>query len=62
MGTAPKSKGGRPEGQQYPHIKSLRFSELDRGRLARLSEKLELPLTMVVRRAIRDLAEKEGVE
>ena len=53
---------GRPEGKSYPHVRSLRFSEKDVERLRALSEKLELSEVVVIRQAVKEKAEREGVE
>lgn len=57
-----KRAQGRPEGKKYPHVRSLRFDERTVERLRQLAGRLEVDQSDVVRRAIRELAEKEGVE
>lgn len=47
---------------RFEHVRSLRFSEKDVERLRALSEKLELSEVVVVRQAVKEKAEREGVE
>lgn len=58
----PEDARGRPEGKPYPFVRSLRFSKKDVERLRALSQKLEVPEVTVIRLAIKEKAEREGVE
>lgn len=58
-----KPRGRAPAGASaFPHVHSLRFSDRDEERLEKLAAKLEITLVDVVRRALRELAKREGVE
>lgn len=59
---ARKKRLGRPKGAQFTYIRSLRFNERDAARMERLAEKWELTEAQVMRRALKEAAEREGVE
>lgn len=59
--TEPKDRG-RPRGRTYPHSVHVRLREADLRRLAALTKRLELDQSNVIRIAIREKAEREGVE
>lgn len=60
--TTPKRAKGRPEGRAYPHVRAIRLSDRDHERVTRLALKLELPEVAIIRQAIRELAQREGLE
>jgi hypothetical protein len=55
------TKEGRPEGKQFPNVRSLRFSDRDMERMAWLAEHFETSEVGAVRLALRRLAEAEGM-
>jgi predicted transcriptional regulator len=59
---ADTSTRGRPEGKTYPHTKSLKLRAIDVQRLEKLSVKMDRDQSWVIRRAIEELAQREGVD
>jgi len=52
---------GRPAGRMMTRHLGLRVRDLDLVRLQRLAEKLDREQSWIVRRAIEEMAQREGV-
>lgn len=57
-----KRERGRPKGSAYSGIKGIRMRATDFERLRALSAEMELPETMVIRQALREMAQRRGME
>lgn len=57
----PRNRGGRPEGKDFPHVKTFRLRAEDVERLAALANRWGSSEAAVIRRLLLEAARAEGL-